>query len=436
MEPRRLSFIHLSGARRGQVDDVSLPAGIGSRPDLAVVVPGTAEYHALLFEREGEVVVRDEASGLGISVDGEAVAEAVLRDGDVIELGADGPKLRFRARNRARTSLSQSMRWARPEGPVHASDVLRFLWILAREFRRRTSLSFRITVAVMLSAGLAAGVFAAWQSHKLRVEIRHLREAMQASEAEQRQFRERIDEERRRFEEERRARVAEAQEFERREQELNQRLAEARAGEVEAVRSDLQATRERLSSLETEKAGGRADHPRLRPRRLPDPGLLRVRGRRGPLPPLRVGRRRPAPAGRRRRVLPGRPRDGRSPLGGLRGDGLSRGTPRPAPDQPPRRRALVEGRGGGGRAGPGGQAAGGLVPRLLPAGAPGPRPDRGARLGIGGPGPRPRGPQGPQGAGASPGPIRARGRAGERRRRPRLSDGPRGHPGEGRGRRR
>ncbi len=255
MEPRGLSFIHLSGARRGQVDDVSLPAGIGSRPDLAVVVPGTAEYHALLFEREGEVVVRDEASGLGISVDGEAVEEAVLRDGDVIELGADGPKLRFRAGDKVRTSLSQSMRWARPEGPVHATDVLRFLWILAREFRRRTSLSFRITLAIMLCAGLAAGVFAAWQSHKLRVEIRHLREAMQASEAEQRQFRERIDAERRRFEEERRARVAEAQEFERRVRELNQRLAEARAGEVEAVRSDLQATRERIVSLETEKAG-------------------------------------------------------------------------------------------------------------------------------------------------------------------------------------
>ncbi len=135
MEPRRLSFIHLSGSRRGQIDDVSLPARIGSRPDLAVVVPEGAESHALVFERAGEVVVKDEGSGLGISVDGEAVEEAVLRDGDVLELGPDGPKLRYRALDALRPPLVQSMLWARPEGPLRARDTARFLWTLVR---RRT----------------------------------------------------------------------------------------------------------------------------------------------------------------------------------------------------------------------------------------------------------------------------------------------------------
>jgi serine protease Do len=254
MGPRRLSFIHLSGARRGQIDDVALPARIGSREDLAVVVPDTAECHALVFERRGEVVVKDEGSGLGISVDGEAVEEAVLRDGDVLELGPGGPKLRFRNLGAIRPSFTQSLLWARPAGPLRFSDISRLLRTLARETRARTSRPFRVIVAAMLSAGLVAGSFAAWQSHKLQVEIRRLREAMQASENEQRQFRERIDEERHRFEEERRARVAETQEFKHREQELNRRLAEAQTGEVEAVRTDLQATRERLSSLETETA--------------------------------------------------------------------------------------------------------------------------------------------------------------------------------------
>ncbi len=106
----------------------------------------------------------------------------------------------------------------------------------------------------MVAAGLGVGVFASWQSHKLQLELRRLKESVQASENEQRRFRVRIDEERRRFEEERRARRDETREFERREQELNRRLAEAQAGEVEAVRGDLRATRERLSSLETEKA--------------------------------------------------------------------------------------------------------------------------------------------------------------------------------------
>ena len=137
MEPQRLSFIHLSGSRRGQIDDVSLPAGIGSRPDLAVVVPEGALCHALVFERAGEVVVKDEGSGLGISVDGEAVQEAVLRDGDVIEIGPDGPKLRYRALDAIRPPLVQSMLWARPEGPLRAKDTAQFLfgpWCARRTF--------------------------------------------------------------------------------------------------------------------------------------------------------------------------------------------------------------------------------------------------------------------------------------------------------------
>jgi hypothetical protein len=233
---------------------VTLPAQIGSRPDLAVVVPDVAPCHALVFERGGVVMVKDAGSGQGISVDGQGVDEAVLRDGEVIELGPDGPRLRFRNLGTVHPSLFQSLRWARPEGPVRASDPPRFLRALVREADLRTSLAFRVTVAVMLGAGLCAGGYAAWQSHKLRVEVRRLNETMLAAEKEQRQFRERVEQERRRFEEERKARVAEAQEFERREQELNQRLAEAQTGEVDAVRSDLQATHERLSSLETEKA--------------------------------------------------------------------------------------------------------------------------------------------------------------------------------------
>jgi S1-C subfamily serine protease len=219
-----------------------------------VVVPGIAECHALVYARGGAVVVKDEGSGFGISVDGHAVEETVLRDGDVLELGTDGPKLRFRNLGTVHPSLFQSLRWARPEGPARASDTSSFLRALAREATLRTSLAFRLTVAVMLSAGLGVGGYAAWQSHQLQVELRHLREAMQASENEQRQFRERIDQERHRFEKERRARVAETQEFEQREQELNRRLAEAQAGEVETVRSELQAARDRLSNLETETA--------------------------------------------------------------------------------------------------------------------------------------------------------------------------------------
>jgi hypothetical protein len=53
---------------------VTLPAHIGSRADLAVVVPDVAECH-VVFERGGEVVVGRVGSA-GISVGGEAVDEA------------------------------------------------------------------------------------------------------------------------------------------------------------------------------------------------------------------------------------------------------------------------------------------------------------------------------------------------------------------------
>ena len=254
MGPRRLNFIHLSGPRRGHIDEVTLPARIGSRVDLAVVVPDIAECHAVVFERRGEVVVKDEGSGLGIWVDGEAVDEAVLRDGDVLELGPDGPKLRFRNLGLMRASLFQSLRWARPEGPVRTADAFAFLRVLARETRAHTSHPFRRAIVIILGLGAAALGFGAWQSHKLRVEVSRLQEEIRLAEKEQSLFRGRVEEERQRLHEERRARETEGEEFRSRVQELTRRLAEAQSGEVEAVRSDLRATRERLSGLETEKA--------------------------------------------------------------------------------------------------------------------------------------------------------------------------------------
>jgi S1-C subfamily serine protease len=256
MRPRRLSFIHLSGPRRGQTDDITLPVGIGARSDLAVVVPGAAERHARVFARGDEVVVADEGSGLGTSVGGELVAEAVLRDGDVLELGGGGARLRFRDLDGPRASLAQSLLWARPEGGHRAvADTARLLRAMAREVRLRTSLSFRWLLAAVLALGAGALSYAACQSHRMGQELALLREALRAQEHEQSRFRARIEEERRRFEEERQAREREAREFRAREQDLSRRLAEAAgAGDVEVVRGELAAARERLASLEGEQA--------------------------------------------------------------------------------------------------------------------------------------------------------------------------------------
>ncbi len=125
---------------------------------------------------------------------------------------------------------------------------------VAREIRAHTSHPFRLAIVLVLGAGAAALGFGAWQSHNLRLEVSRLQEEMRLAEGEQSLFRARVEEERERLLEERRARETEAGEFKRRERELNRRLALARAGEVEAVRNDLEAARERLVSLETERA--------------------------------------------------------------------------------------------------------------------------------------------------------------------------------------
>jgi hypothetical protein len=45
---QRISLVHLSGPRRGESDELRLPAVIGSLPGLDVTIPGIAPRHALV----------------------------------------------------------------------------------------------------------------------------------------------------------------------------------------------------------------------------------------------------------------------------------------------------------------------------------------------------------------------------------------------------
>ncbi len=257
MNPRRLSFLHLSGPRRGAVDPLPLPAHIGSEAGSPVRVPGVAPRHASVFERDGELVLQDGGSGSGTLLEGELVQEAVLRDGDVLELGAGGPKLRLRDEDAPRVPLVKALAWARPEGaPDRLSDLPGFARVLLRETAARTTLAFRATLAGVLALGLLVFAWTQWQSHRVRVELTRLREALQAAESERQGFYARIEEERRRAEADRSVLEARLEELRGREEQLSRQLAEAAAGEVHAVRQDLAQTRDRLTNLEGERAAG------------------------------------------------------------------------------------------------------------------------------------------------------------------------------------
>ena len=111
----RVGFVRLSGPNAGQTAWLPrLPASIGSDADADVMVPDSAARHAVVFERDGAVVLVDSGSAQGTYLAGQLVQEAVLRSGDVIELGTNGPRLRFEgdgARSRARPPRCSPCRW-------------------------------------------------------------------------------------------------------------------------------------------------------------------------------------------------------------------------------------------------------------------------------------------------------------------------------------
>jgi len=253
-EATRLTFIHLSGARRGETDVVArLPAGIGSDPAGDVVVPGAAPRHAAVLQRDADIILQDAGSGDGTFLAGEPVTEAPLRNGDIVELGSDGPKLRFR--NDAEASLVQALAWARPEGaPDRVSDTTAFMAALFRELASRTTRSFRYTLAGLLVVALSVVGWAVSESIRLKREIQSLRRDVQTAEEQRRVFEQLIEAERRRAGGERAAFEKQALEFRQREAELNARLRQAASGEVLSLRTELYATRERLTTLETERA--------------------------------------------------------------------------------------------------------------------------------------------------------------------------------------
>ena len=100
----RVTFIHLSGSRRGQsetFDQDRIRVGTASECDLRfdpevdrAVSPAQAEIR---FEN-CDVILSDAFSAGGTFVNDRMVAEIILQDGDFIELGEGGPKLRFRGR--------------------------------------------------------------------------------------------------------------------------------------------------------------------------------------------------------------------------------------------------------------------------------------------------------------------------------------------------
>jgi S1-C subfamily serine protease len=248
----QLIIHHLSGPRRGASDHVIPPAALGSDPSAQVPVPGAAPHHARILERDGQHVLQDAGSGFGTLLAGESVQEAVLRDGDVVELGVGGPRLCIRRADAADAALPQPPR--RKSAGGGRWDLLG--WALLEEGGHRTSRSFRVTLFAAVLAGALAFSWSHRQSRRLQEEVARLTEAVRDADSERERFEARIEEERRRTGADRTALQTRLEEYRRRVDELNDQLSQAASDEGRSLRDELSVTRSRLATLESERAAG------------------------------------------------------------------------------------------------------------------------------------------------------------------------------------
>ena len=249
----RIGFRHVTGPRSGETAWLPrLPATIGSDADADLRIPDTAARHAVVFEREGAVILLDSGTPEGTFVSGQLVQETILHPGDVVALGRGGPQLRFEqdapaaALVRARSPLL-ALPVAEVPAPASQTLILRAMAQSSRAFRR--------TVVAAVMAALLLGW--TWrENRRFRAELVTLRQAMGTVEVERRALEQRVDAERRRGDAERRTLEERIEDYRSREEDLRTKLGEAAAGEVQTIRDELGTTRQRIVSLETERAAG------------------------------------------------------------------------------------------------------------------------------------------------------------------------------------
>jgi hypothetical protein len=217
----KLSLEHLSGARRGELDTLaSFPATIGSAPGAQVLVPGATPFAGRIVREGDRVVLLDAGSGPPILLAGAPVHELALHDGDILELGPGGPRLRY-----------HRLRGVRP-------------------FEHRDA---RIALALVLLAGGGLGTW----TYRLNRQVAGLEQQLQAAEAARRGLAARIEDEKRRQKADHDSLESRIDASRQREEELRQRLAQAaEGGEVRSLNGELRQVRTRLVTLEGERAAG------------------------------------------------------------------------------------------------------------------------------------------------------------------------------------
>lgn len=166
----RSTFVHLSGSKRGRSETFEQDLlRIGTAPDCVlqfsgVKDPAVSPHHAQIRFENCEFLLTNLGRAAGTFVNGLQVTEVILRNGDVIEVGLGGPKLRFRVRPeelatctpfRVILADSQALVRASPAGRLGGATA--FLAYLVRAVLREASWKTKGTalgLAVLFAAFL------------------------------------------------------------------------------------------------------------------------------------------------------------------------------------------------------------------------------------------------------------------------------------------
>jgi hypothetical protein len=146
------TFVHLSGSKRGRSETFDRDLiQIGTAPGCMlrfsdVKDPGVSPHHAQIRFENCEFLLTDLGSTAGTFVNGRQVTEVILQNGDIIEVGQGGPKLRFRVRPEElatctpfRVILSDSHALARASPAGRVSGATAFVTYLVRAVVREAS---------------------------------------------------------------------------------------------------------------------------------------------------------------------------------------------------------------------------------------------------------------------------------------------------------
>ncbi|MBI3629491.1 MAG: FHA domain-containing protein, partial [Candidatus Rokubacteria bacterium] len=140
----RTTVVHLSGSKRGRRDTFRRPLiRIGTAPDCTLRFSAREDqavspHHAQIRFENCAFLLTDLGGAAGTFVNGLQVTEVILQDGDLIEVGQGGPRLRFRVQpgelarcTPFRVILSDSRALARTDRAGRLAGATTFLTSLA-----------------------------------------------------------------------------------------------------------------------------------------------------------------------------------------------------------------------------------------------------------------------------------------------------------------